>query len=162
MVSQEQQVVEQSRFNSTSNSPSKADQLLREAFIRKWQRATGMRLFAMIVPHSAPLSSLDRTTTFRSTRFRDIAPCRAPPLTSLVSLLLMRSIGVSCATMEHLFIVRRCAWPRACLTFLEQGLVLLIWFKISIGASACFCLRNVDSNRTRSADTCSNRLTFSL
>lgn len=79
MVSQEQQVVEQSRFNSTSNSPSKADQLLREAFIRKWQRATGMRLFAMIVPHSAPLSSLDRTTTFRSTRFRDIAPCRGPP-----------------------------------------------------------------------------------
>lgn len=34
--------------------------------------------------------------------------------------------------MEHLFIVRRCAWPRACLTFLEQGLVLLIWFKILI------------------------------
>lgn len=88
MVSQEQQVVEreQSRFNSTSNSPSKADQLLREAFIRKWQCATSMRLFAMIVSHSAPLSSLDRTTTFRrddATRFRDIA--QSEPRCSFVS-----------------------------------------------------------------------------
>lgn len=47
-----------------------------------------MRLFAMIVSHSAPLSSLDRTTTFRrddGTRFRDIARSEPGSITSFVS-----------------------------------------------------------------------------
>lgn len=137
MASQEQQVVEreQSRFDSTSNSPSKADQLLREAFIRKWQPVCDCSPWLCLIQRLCrrwtvpPLFVATTARVFVTLLDRNRAPLH---LSYRVSLVLMSSSDVLCATMEHLFIVRRCAWPRACLTFLEQGLVLLIWFKILI------------------------------
>lgn len=78
---------------------------------------------------SAPLSSLDRFS-------RVFVTLSHGPHSSFVSLVLTSSIDH--CTPFH------CS-PRACFTFLEQGLVLLIWFQILIEPVLAFCLRNVDS-----------------